>query len=1049
MNKFIVLACLISLSWCQMLAQPAITNIDPVSTYPGSRVVISGSGFGTNTANLVVWFGSAAANITSASDNLLEVTVPAGASADNITVIDLVSGLTVQSTEKFFPVYSGSAFDPTSVEAPDIFSDVNQPYDPCTCDLDGDGKPEVVTTEFKNGSDVLIFQNQSTSETLSFTQTTVNVGQPTVNIRCGDLNGDGKPDLYMSRGGTTRFNVFVLENTTTTVGTITFGTLQTLPMDTDVISRRVAHKDLNGDGKPEILVTNTAAPEVIIFENTSSGSVTFNNTPTVIDVAGASKTSGLDVQDMDNDGKPDIVVCQFFGDDVFVLRNTGTGSISFAAAHVLTLTGNSLLNLTTGDFDKNGLQDIAVVGNSSDRVYIFLNNSTSGSFGFAAPQSFTANDAPWGISTGDVDGDDLLDIVVTSVNQDQLAVLNNQSSGGTLAFTKKDISLARRSRNVSVADLDGDAKPDFAITTQDAADTDYDVRFIRNLNCYEPQILNEEPLAICGGQTLTLEVPYSPSATFSWDKDGTATGSNSNTLDITTFGTYTLTATSEGGSCVTTASINVADGSGTVPGDPVINDPGAACIGGTLTLSISNPVSGATYSWSGPNNFSSTLESPQVTNVTRDNAGIYSVVIQSGDCQSSESEIAVEVVDMPGFSASASGVTEVCEGTTVSLSTQSEAGYSYQWELDGTPVSGATSSGYTASQSGNYTVVVTQDVSGCEVVTNAIPVGIYSTPVADFSIGSVACTGQTIAFTDNSTVDNTATAVYSWDFGDGNTSATQNPNHTYAAAATYDVQLAVSYSGVTGCTDSQISSVTVNDPVSPVIDASSTEICPGEEVTLSLTGTFNSVLWNTSETTNSIIVNAAGTYSVTVNDANGCDATSDITIASGTVPDVQATADRTSISEGDQVQLAATGADAYVWTPDTGLSDPNIANPIASPEATTTYIVTGTLIDGCSATAEITIIVSAGGEVNITPLKAFSPNSTINPTWTIENIQNYPDCTMSIFDERGALVFRQKDYSANEWNATYEGNQLPEGVYYYVFSCEDLKPKTGTVLVVR
>ncbi|HQL71506.1 MAG TPA: hypothetical protein PLA77_11780, partial [Bacteroidales bacterium] len=101
-------------------------------------------------------------------------------------------------------------------------------------------------------------------------------------------------------------------------------------------------------------------------------------------------------------------------------------------------------------------------------------------------------------------------------------------------------------------------------------------------------------------------------------------------------------------------------------------------------------------------------------------------------------------------------------------------------------------------------------------------------------------------------------------------------------------------------------------------------------------------LWSTGETTQTISVSSAGSYSVTVTDQYGCTAASgsfDITICNPPPPTLS-TADAT-ICVGGSAQLNASGALTYTWTPTTGLNNPNIANPIASPGTTTTYYVTG------------------------------------------------------------------------------------------------------------
>jgi gliding motility-associated-like protein len=86
--------------------------------------------------------------------------------------------------------------------------------------------------------------------------------------------------------------------------------------------------------------------------------------------------------------------------------------------------------------------------------------------------------------------------------------------------------------------------------------------------------------------------------------------------------------------------------------------------------------------------------------------------------------------------------------------------------------------------------------------------------------------------------------------------------------------------------------------------------------------------------------------------------------------------------------------------------------------------------------------------LNIRPRKVYSPNSSFEPTWIIENTENYPDCTLSIFDGRGMRIFEQKGYN-NEWNGTFNGKALPGGSYFFVFGSEETGVVKGSVLLVR
>lgn len=165
-------------------------------------------------------------------------------------------------------------------------------------------------------------------------------------------------------------------------------------------------------------------------------------------------------------------------------------------------------------------------------------------------------------------------------------------------------------------------------------------------------------------------------------------------------------------------------------------------------------------------------------------------------------------------------------------------------------------------------------------------------------------------------------------------------------------------------------------------------------------------------------------------------------------PAITATADKNNVNSGEMVQLNASGAFIYRWFPETGLSNPNIANPVATIDTTITYTVTGKDMNGCSDSAEITVVVE--NTLNVKPRKLFSPNGDrIDDYWQIEGIEKFPDCNVIIFNRQGKEILEQRPY-LNDWNGTFNGENLPEGVYYYVIRCHGAEnAKTGSITLIR
>ncbi len=1068
---------LLLFAMAKALAQaPVINSIAPLNAAPQQTVVIAGSGFSATPSQLIVWFDHVKGTVISSSPFSIQVQVPPQARFSNVEVINLTNNLSGKSQLKFLPSFGGISFDETKISTPFFTSaDPTELFDIASSDLDLDGKPDLVATKTVGASsgvpatDMVIYQNTSSAiGTISFAKKdktnfpVLDVSAPTANVSCGDLNGDGKPEIVATRTGTTRNEVFILRNTNTTPGALSFATVQKVLLDLGQFAFRVFIRDLNGDGKPELIVSNSfddlnpsTDSQMYIFLNQSSGGTIAFASPLKLSVTGASTTYGLDVQDLDGDGRADIVVNQFQTNDLFIFKNQSTGNLAFAPVQKITATG-AFNTVTSSDLNKDGLLDMLVTATADNNIQLFINNSTAGNISFQAPQVVATSAGPWGVDVSDMDGDGDADIVVANRNE---AKVNVFRQGTTLSFTRFDIATAKPCRNLRVGDYDADGKPDIAVTSFAAT---FSVDVIRNANCVSPVI--ESPSAtICtggSGQIIRLHTKPALGVTFDWKKNGTSFQASAlEYADVTTPGTYTVTATAEGGACaIASPAFVLSSDTSTVPLDPAIGN-NTACLGSTLNLSTPT-VASATYQWIGPNNFSSASQNPTIAPLVTANAGIYSLQIKVGLCSSNIVAKQVDVASVPVLPVLASlPSATACAGSTITLSV-SGAGYTYQWLKNSVAIGGQTATSLAATQDGDYSVVVTSSSPVCSQETAKTTVKLLTAPVANFTFSTPTCRGTQINFTDQSTADSRGTLVYTWNL-DGTTSLIKNPTNTniYTNAGPFNPSLTISYSGVTGCTGSISKPITIFAPVVPAIVPGANQICAGETTSLSITGIYSSIAWvGTSGATASVTVTQPGPYSVNTTDANGCTSSNAITInAKPLIDPFVAATDKASIKVGEQAQLSATvGADSYAWLPIGGLSNPVISNPIAKPTSTTTYLVSAKKTGFCDANSSVVVTVEIDGGADIRPPVIFLPNSTNsdNSRWKIPEIElnpsGYSDCTMTIYDGHGSEVYQQKGYNnVTSWNGTYNGKAVPEGTYFYVFSCPNLPPVTGSVLVVR
>lgn len=1066
--NYIMKYCIFMLFWAGIVLHskgqaPVISSINKVEGTVNSIVGISGSNFSTDPTKLVAVFGAMRGEIITSTENFIEVLVPSGATTSSISVTNLVTGLTGYSSAIFIINFSGEDSD-ASQHIISSFTSPQKISDLTISDLDGDGLNDVATTKTEDISDDLtIFHNTSTANTLAFTTLNkftnpeLDVNAPTSNITHGDLDGDGKPDLVVSRAGNTRNQIFVFRNISTP-GNIEFSNAISIFLAAGDRAQRIIIRDLDGDGKPEIITTNTESVAVsesstveVFINKSTPGNIQFEFNHLEFKVTGAKTTNGLAVADLDGDGKPEIITSPLLDDNVYVLKNTSIeGSISFEASRELVLEGNNN-TIEVGDINGDGINDL-IVAQTIQNTLAVIKNKSNGDLDFDTEVFFETGTRPWGIGLGDLNGDGKPDIATTSIDGSNITYLRNTSTISTFNFSKITITQSLSSINTKIADLSGDGKPDIAVTSFNDVSKDYQLTVVRMTICLNPDILNGPTLSICNGQTIRLQATKGLFLDYIWKKDGNEVKNSTDPfLDITEPGAYVVTALSEGGSCSrSSATLNVSLSTGNLPPNPVASNDGPACIGQSVQLSIEE-VTDATYEWTGPGNFSSTERTPVITNMTANLAGQYLAFILLGECRSAPAATLVEVINPPDFSIQASGNTNFCDGNSVTLTVNNEPGYTYQWVKDNLAIAGATANSYVATIAGSYTVQISSTTSTCNVDTENIPVTTFPPPSVGFSISGTSCIGNPVQFTNETIVETGQTALFTWDFGDNNTSNEENPVHDYTTEGTFDVNLSVSYEGQ-NCTDSSIQNIVISGPTDFEISIVGTmPFCVGDSVDLVVVGDFNSYIWSTGGTTSSITVREQGDYWVTVLNNNGCESSDTTAVTTLLSPIITVQTDQDTVLLGQSAQLQATGATSYTWIPGETLNDPDIPDPVASPATTTTYTVTGTDLDGCSGSAEITIFVQDTGDVlPITAPKMFSPNGdTIDDFWVIENMQNFPDCKIVIFSRNGNTVFEAKPYN-NDWNGKSDsGEVLAEGAYFYVITCDDGKSSTGSVSIIR
>ena len=163
-------------------------------------------------------------------------------------------------------------------------------------------------------------------------------------------------------------------------------------------------------------------------------------------------------------------------------------------------------------------------------------------------------------------------------------------------------------------------------------------------------------------------------------------------------------------------------------------------------------------------------------------------------------------------------------------------------------------------------------------------------------------------------------------------------------------------------------------------------------------------------------------------------------------PTVDASPD-TTIIEGQNITLNGVGINIINWTPDYNIKYFNTATPDVFPIVDTTYYIYTENQHGCSARDSVKVKVIKSDSLYF--YSAFTPNADgDNDFFYIGNLQKYPDNNLKVYNRYGKLIYNATNY-VNDWDATYLGNKVPDGVYFYILDDGIDKKYKGTVTIIR
>ncbi len=563
---------------------------------------------------------------------------------------------------------------------------------------------------------------------------------------------------------------------------------------------------------------------------------------------------------------------------------------------------------------------------------------------------------------------------------------------------------------------------------------------------------------VCSGNSLNLTTSGPPGSTFAWVGPLSFTSTlqypSINPAITANSGTYSVIVTLNGCSSPVTSITAVVD---STPEVPVLttNSPGppglTICQDDTLMFTAVSGTAGASYYWSGPNSFTTTEQNPIIMHATPLASGVYTVVVSLGSCTSTAT-IITTVTPTPPITIGSNS--PVCSGgaDTIKLTAAGNPGSTYTWTGPYTFFSNAQNPLRTPVDTeyhGVYHATVLLD--GCtNTATTTVVVNPTPTPpwvkwltyCQFYDAPYLQAFGTNILWYTSSTP--------------GTVGSTAPPKPTTDVVG---IKFYFTNQTVSNC-PSAIDSIRVTVNPSPTVTVSpDVTVCPWDSVLLAAVNTdpiayfhwYPSMYVNDTSAA-SVIVRPETNMEYTVVSSNmyGCadTATVNVTVKANAVIHIP---DSVLLFPGETYQIdPSTNCTWFSWSPSGGLSGKYLSNPVASPEISTKYVVTGVTEWGCKTKDSINVNIN--NESVITVPNAFAPGTGVNGVFRLIKRGQANLRYFRVYDRWGVVMFQTSNIDEG-WDGTYKGTPQPVGVYIYdisaVSSTGKMFSKTGNVTLLR